>query len=298
MQRQGQDRPLLEMAQACALVYSFNGEDVSDDDDAELIRIARLVGVTADQAHRDVAELLRRDLAQRRGKWRAVLPHALANRLATTALQDIPFARIQECLLNGAPQRLTISLSRRLGYLDTSNEANAIVRDWLGAKGWIGEHVWNLNEFGKAMFRNSLPADPGAGLRALEANLPAYAADTPITTGGYVPRALRSLAWDAALFDRCTALLQVLAVYGEESIAKEASEIHTSLFYICLSGTHATAEQRAQVVKILLSSDNASECTLGFSALDAMLECNHFSSDYDFQFGAHSRNYGYRPLAI
>ena len=26
-----------------------------------------------------------------------------------------------------------------------------------------------------------------------------------------------------------------------------------------------------------------------------MLKCNHFSSDYDFQFGAHSRDYGYQP---
>ncbi len=245
-QRQGKDRSLLAMAQACALVYSFDGEDLSDGDEAELARISRLIGVTADQAHRDVAELLRRDLAQRRGKWRAILPHALANRLAATALQNIAYSRIQECLVNGAPKRLTTSFSRRLGYLDTSAEATAIVGGWLDPKeGWIGSHIWNLNEFGKAMFRNILPANPEAGLRALEVNLPSHDGDTPITTGDYVPRALRSLAWDATLFDRCTALLQVLAIYGEGSIAKEAAEIHASLFHLYLSGTHATAEQRA-----------------------------------------------------
>jgi hypothetical protein len=232
VQRQGSDRSLLEMAQACALVYSFNGEDVSDGDDAELTRIARLIAATADQAHRDVAELLRRDLAQRRGKWRAVLPHALANRLAATALQNIPFSRIQECLINGAPERLTISFSRRLGYLDSSREAVAIVRDWSDPKGCIGTHVWNLNEFGKAIFRNSLPAAPEAGLRALEANLPAHDADTPITTDAYLPRALRSLAWETDLFERCAALLHVMAIYGEGIIAKEAAEIHTSLFHL------------------------------------------------------------------
>lgn len=293
-QRQGHDRSLLEIGQACSLVYSFDGEDVSDGDAAELTKIAGLVGLTADQAHRDVAELLRRDLAQRRGKWRAILPHALANRLAATALQNIPFRRMQEAFVNGAPERLTTSFSRRLGYLDTSKEAIAIVRDWLGPQGWIGEHVWNLSEFGKTMFRNALPACPEAGLRALEVNLPVHSPDTPITTGDYVPRALRLLAWDSALFERCTALLQVLAVYGE-GMAKEASEIHTSLFHLYLSGTHATAEQRASVVRRLLDSENSSERQLGLFALDAMLECGHFSSHYDFQFGAHSRDFGYQP---
>jgi hypothetical protein len=294
-QRQDGDRSLLEMAQACALVYSFNGEDVSDGDDAELIRIARLIGATADEAHRAVAELLRRGLAQRRGKWRAVLPHALANRLAATALQNIPFTRIQDCLIHGAPERLTISFSRRLGYLDSSREAIAIVHAWLDPQGWIGTHVWNLNEFGRAVFRNSLPAEPETGLRALEANLPSHSADTPITTGDYVPRALRSLAWDANLFDRCAALLRVMAIYGEGSIAREAEEIHTSLFHLYLSGTHATAEQRATVVTCLLSSADPQEQSLAFSALDAMLEASHFSSSYDFHFGAHSRDYGYEP---
>ncbi len=185
VQRQGQDRSLLETAQACALVYSFNGEDISDGEGADLLRIAGLRGATAEEIHRDVAELLRRELAQRRGKWRAILPHALANRLATTALENLPFARIQELLINGAPERLMISFSRRLGYLDSSKEAINIVREWLAPNGLIGEHVWNLNELGKAMFRNSLPAAPEAGLRALEANLPAHNADTPIATGEY-----------------------------------------------------------------------------------------------------------------
>ncbi|MGX7002359.1 hypothetical protein [Caballeronia sp. KNU42] len=294
-QRQGQDRSLFETAQACALVYSFNGEDISDDEEAEMARIAGLIGGTADQVHRDVAELLRRDLAQRRGKWRAILPHALANRIAATALQNIPYARIQQYLVNGAPQRLTISLSRRLGYLDSSKEAASIVRDWLGTNGWIGEHIWNLNEFGSSMLRNSLPAEPEAGLRALEVNLLTLDADTPITSGDYLPRLLRSLAWGAALFDRCTALLQVIAIRGEERIAKEAHEIHTSLFSIYLSGTHATSEQRASVVRNLIGTDGAMERGLGIAALRAMLQCNYFTSHHDFQFGAHSRDYGYAP---
>jgi hypothetical protein len=294
VQRQEQNQSLLHMAQACALFYSFNGEDLSNSEEGELSKIASLIDVTLDQAYRAVAELLRRDLAQRRGPWRAILPHALANRLAITALENIPSARMK-LLINGAPKRLIISFSRRLGYLNTSKEAASIVEDWFDPNGWIGAHVWNLNEFGESVFKNSLPANPEAGLQALERNRPAYGTDTPIVAGNYVLRALRSLAWDINLFERCTTLLQFLAIYGDQRIAKDAAKIHGSLFHILLSGTHATIEQRVAVARRLLFSTKREEQELGLAVLDAMLRSQRFSSSYDFEFGAHSRDYGYAP---
>jgi Zn-finger nucleic acid-binding protein len=294
VQRQDQDKSLLEIAQACSLVYSFNGEDLTDGDEGELAKLAKMVGATVDDVYRAVAELLRRDLVQRRGVWRAILPHAVANRLAATALQNIPYARIENSLINGASERLAKSFSRRLGYLHTSQEAVDVVCKWFAKEGWMSE-VWNLNAFGETIFRNILPTDPEAGLRAIEAGLPAHNASNPITTGHYISRALRSIAYDAALFDRCVAVLQTLAISGEAIISKEASKIHQSLFYLYLSGTHASVDQRAAAVKKLLNSANPAARALGLAALDAMLEAMRFSSDYDFQFGARSRDYGYQP---
>ena len=127
------------MAEACALIYSFDGEDVSDE--GELARIARIVGATSVEAYSHVAQLQGRDLAQRRGKWRAILPHALANSLAAAALKNIPYSVIESCLVNGASERLVKSFARRLGYLDKSSEAKDIVSGWFGREGWIGPHV-------------------------------------------------------------------------------------------------------------------------------------------------------------
>jgi hypothetical protein len=121
-QRQGHDAGLLQAAQACALVYSFDVETL-DGDSAELPRLAALAGTDVASLYRSVAELLRRDLAQQRGQWRAVLPHAIANRLAAVALQDLPPAAIEAQLINGASERLLGSFSRRLGYLDSSPQA-------------------------------------------------------------------------------------------------------------------------------------------------------------------------------
>jgi len=110
-----------------------------------------------------------------------------------------------------------------------------------------------------------------------------------------MPRILRSLAYDAKLFDRSVAVLATLAIHGSPTIAKEAEKVHASLFYLHLSGTHATPEQRLAAALKLVRSDDAAQKKLGFAALDAMLEAYHFSSHFEFKFGARSRDYGYQP---
>ena len=241
-----------------------------------------------------MAELLRRDLAQKRGVWRAILPQAVANRLATTALQNIPCARIESSLFYGASERLLKSFSRRLGYLHSSEEAVALVRKWFDHDGWMGE-VWNLSGFGEAVFQNILPTAPEAGLCAIERGLRAHEPSKSISNGKYLIRSLRSIAYDAALFDRCVVALQTLAISGNEDISKTASEAHKSLFPIYLSGTHASLEQRTDAVKKLLLSTEPIARELGLAALKAMLRAMHFSSDSDFHFGACSRDFGYQP---
>jgi hypothetical protein len=76
-QRHGHNQPLLLVAQACSLVYSFEGEALSGDH-AELPIFADLIGSTAATVYQAVAELKRRDLVQQRSvctdsAFRAVL---------------------------------------------------------------------------------------------------------------------------------------------------------------------------------------------------------------------------------
>jgi hypothetical protein len=105
-QRREPNESLLMAAQSLSLVYSFQGEDVSDGDEAELFRLAAVVGKTAQEVFQSTAELRRRGMVQRRGVWRALLPQAIANRLPARALQDIPGATIEARLVNGHPNDL------------------------------------------------------------------------------------------------------------------------------------------------------------------------------------------------
>jgi hypothetical protein len=302
-QRHEPNESLLMVAQALSLVYSFQGEDVSDGVEAELFRLAAVVGKTGQEVFQSTAELRRRGLVQRRGVWRAVLPQAIANRLAARALQDIPASTIEACLVNGAPERLIRSFSRRLGYLDACPEATQIVRRWLANGGWLA-NVADFDDLGRTVFNNIAPVDPEASLSALERVLLESESETAAQKSGrYVPL-LRSLAYDAALFERSTALLLKIAEAQRAENAEartndgdtnEASRAFASLFPIYFSGTHATLDQRLAVIQSLVRSDDSRKRALGLMALTAALETSHFGPRLSFEFGARSRDYGYWP---
>ena len=292
-QRHDPNDALLLAAQACSLVYSSQGEALAGDE-AELPRLAVLADQAPRELYRHVGELLRRDLVQQRSVWRAVLPHAIANRLAARALEDTPYDLIEQQLVTGGTDRLARSFSRRLAFLHEHPRAIAIVERWLAAGGLLVDAT-ALNDLGRAMFENIAPVSPGAALAALER---ASGGDPEMAV--IVLRQhhslLRSLAYDPPLFERSASLLALAATQGsDEREAKEASDTFVSLFTIYLSGTHATIEQRLGLTERLLRSSDPKERSLGLAALDEVLEATHFSSGHRFEFGARSRDYGYRP---
>ena len=292
-QRHHPDNALLLAAQACSLVYSFQGEALAGEE-AELARLAALAGQTATELYRYVGEFLRRGLVQQRGDWRAVLPHAIANRLAARALEDTPYDLIHQQLVEGGTDRLARSFSRRLSFLHDHHVAIAIVEKWLAPGGLLGD-LTALNDLHRAMFENVAPVLPEAALASLE------------RTGGCDPEVaavvwhrhrtlLRSLAYDPALFERSVHMLaRASTESANERNAKEASDTFVSLFAIYLSGTHATIEQRLGVIELLLRSTEAEPRALGLATLDEVLKATHFSSGHRFEFGARSRDYGYWP---
>lgn len=291
-QRHDPDSALLFAAQACSLVYSFQGEMLTGEE-AELPRLALLAGQPPQELYRCVGELLRRDLIQQRGVWRAVLPHAIANRLAARALEDTPFDLIDQQLITGGTDRLAQSFSRRLSFLHDHPRAVAIVQRWLEPGGFLGDAT-AFNDLGSTMFENVASVSPEAALATLE-----RADGDPAAVAAVWHRhrsLLRSLAYDSLLFERSALLLVRAAVQiTDERESEEVSDTFCSLFTIYLSGTHATIEQRLRLLERLLRSGEPKQRSLGLAALDEVLQTTHVSSSHRFEFGSRSRDYGYRP---
>jgi hypothetical protein len=293
-QRNDPSDSLMQTAQACSLVYSFQGADDSRAEEAELWRLADVIGRDIRSVYSDLSELRRRDLLQSRGVWRALLPHAVANKLAALALESIPPAALEQ-FWGSAPARLLKSFSRRLGYLHTSAEARSIVEQWLSMDGLLGK-LGSLNDLEISMLCNVAPVAPGVTLDAIQRAIQEMAANGTLLKGEEFRTLLLSLAYDPDLFDRAVALLFDLIEDEQPSpYSNHVKKSFPSLFQIYLSGTHATIEQRLAVIESLLGSESKQRREFGIAALNAALTTGDITSHQRFDFGAWPRDYGFNP---
>lgn len=291
-QRQAHDENLQRAAEVCSLVYSFDGEDAQSDG-SELRVLGALAGFSGRELYRHVATLKKRDLVQSRSKWRALLPPALANRLAKSALESIPHADIVEAFAN--KERLLISFSRRLEYLHDSDAAKAIAARWMADEQWLAKPQ-QLSPFGLKVFINLAPLDPQKSVAALARAL----AGSGVTE--FVERQqinltqwsglLRHLAYEPADFDVAAPMLLTLAEFNKTNYSN-CIENWREPFRIALSGTNAPPAQRMALLRRLMNSSTGRRLELVWDAVEATLACNFINSSHDFSFGARQRGYGW-----
>jgi hypothetical protein len=293
-QKQTESDELLRCAEAASLLYSFDGDDTSAT--SELALIGSICGLDPATLYRQIAELHRRGLVQRRGKWRAVLPHAIANKLAARAIENIPKQTIIDSLMTNASQRVSTSFSRRLGYLHKSPTAQAIAGDLLKPRGRFS-NLSGIGDYERRLFKNILPINPKSGLILIQDHVKQTGASSiDIHVAQDIVRMIKSLAYDAEMFDDglnlLTALVQADDLLKRNSSAREAA---ISLFSCHLSGTHAPPEERVSHVRALLNDTDEVLVRLGLDALTQSLATSHFSSQFETDFGARKRDYGWAP---
>ena len=295
VQRQDPDRNLLAAAEACSLVYSFDGETV-DNQLNEMDGLAELAGCDAGHLYGYVAELLDRGLVQRRGRWRAVLPHAVADRLAARALKRMIPSQVERLLGPTAPERTFRSFARRLGRLHSSAAAAGFVERWLADPELLADPC-GLTAFGMEILSNVAPVSPGKVLSAIERSHGAgHLQSAPANRRGELARLLRHVGYEASFFGRCATLLLALAASdGPDGDGGEAGGLLASMFSLYLSGTCAPPAERFAFLGAMLAAEDAFVARIGAKALSCALEAEHFSSSNEFGFGTRSRGYGYHP---
>ena len=294
-QRHEQDENLLVSAQACALTYSFQGEGATSED-SELRFLGSLVGKSGEDIYRHVTALKKRGLVQSKSVWRAVLPQAIANRLAEQALEDIPKDILVNSFLNSPSKRLLKSFARRLSYLHDCKTAVAIVEPWLETGGWIGKSIHELSNHNADVLENIAPVSPTATLSAIErtanSSVGAVFMSKKNARRKMFVELLRHLAYEPGLFERSVNLIVQFALAKDQNESDDSIlNALQSRFYIYSSGTHASAEARATIIDNLLASKKAARRELGFLLLEAALDAWQSSTSHEFEFGSRSRDF-------
>ena len=295
-QRNQPDQNLLSAAEDLSLLYSIDGEDTSDSGELTLIGGIRAVGPSP--LYAALTELRRRGIAQVRGRWRSILPHAIANPLATQALQRIPPTDFDRFSASLTP-RMQKSLSRRLGYLHDSPEAQAAVVRWLRADGPLGDLI-SRGEEGLDILTNIAPVAPEAVLERLTHELDGPKGDSLLspsesTSWQYI-RLIKALGYEPHMFETAATLLsRFLAAEQSDHKHNSAHDTFAELFHLYLSGTHAIPEQRRAFVRQLANSGDSDKRRCASIALNALLNAHSFTTSSRFDFGARSRDWGWQP---
>ncbi|WP_164633926.1 hypothetical protein [Rhodopseudomonas sp. BR0G17] len=278
-QRHEHNHSLLLIAQACSLVYSFDASE--NERTTEVPILGGMISKSPDEMHRGLAELRRRDLVQKRDVWCAVLPHAIANRLASIALQSIPFHTIKSALIKRDPSRLLVSFSRRLGLLYGSNEARDIATEWLSPGGLLFD-IANLSKIEREIFVNIAALVPDKSISCIERMI---ASDNFTSVSHRVVSLIQLLACDHRLFDRSGELLAtIVARHNERKTINDAARAFESFFDISLPSTRAPVEQRLSLLERVMRSDSPKMRNLGLSSFGAMIRVKVPNSSYTRDF--------------
>ena len=297
-QRNQPDEDLRHQAEVMSLVYSFSVSR-GEGGDCELEALGSISGHSHTQLFRSVGKLADRQVVQKRGHWRAILPHAIANKLAASALNSIPVEQIKAIFEASGRQRLLMSFAHRLGLLHNHPVAKEIVEAWLQPDGLLGR-ILELDEMSVRILDYIAPVAPEVLLDRIEAEL------TALDFKGMHPRhdprrqtvlnLLQLLAYEPSAFDRCVRLLISVADYEEKSNNFDAVRAKiVAFFQAYLSGTHASLDQRVMVMNECFSSDVTGRRSLGFRMLEAALGGPQWSGSGMSEFGARPRNFGFYP---
>ena len=269
-QRNTPDPALKESAEVLSLVYSF---DVEGDD--ELTVLGSLIGKPRKKLRRHTATLRNRGLAQDRGKWCAISPHALANKLARDALENIYWRDVADTFAD--KPRLRQSFAKRLSYLRNVKEARQIVRYWMKPDRPLEDPTADMK-----LVRSVSHLVSDDLLKFVEKR---------IKTGDQPDQRLSQIddlisitdlvARDENLFSRVCDILKDLALRPNpmreligKDLASEAIDNLFGLFGVNSSGTSAQTAVRISVAEKALNSSDQRVVDLGIKMLSSALETN------------------------
>lgn len=286
-QNNKESEDLLNTGKICSIFISFNITLDMNEQDNEINIMSRLIGQKPTILIRNVNEITRRQIIQKRGNMRAVLPHAIANRMADELLSEMPLEIIIEEIKKS--KRLEISFFRRLKFLHDKEYAIQMAEYYLDNMDFI-----NIDKNEIEILQCIKTIVPEKILCKLE----------EIDDGKFFTREnenyydwariLAYIAYEPALFYRSTMLLVEFAKSEKETENYNSiRNILYKLFHIALSGTHAKVKERLKVVNALIRSSDNIENNLAIKLLDNLLITGGFTGMIVEEYTSRKRDYGY-----
>ncbi|MCL6236916.1 hypothetical protein M5F66_00920 [Acinetobacter sp. ANC 5033] len=250
-QRGQRDDELYKVAQNFALVYSFNLEDVGEEN-SELDCVSKFARVDSYDVIERIEELKTKDIVQQRGIWRAILPHVLANHLAKECISRRLPKHLDEFIQN-MPARLQMSCIKRLSYLHDVPKVQELVKLWFSSTEWLGGKLLNdeydAQDLVKIRLLTHISVDQILQLLEQKHNTDPSFLTRENTHFVEISRLVRSLTYQPHNFKKASELLIYFAKDEKEGERNNSIlDLVTSLFRLYTSETMADLEQKKEVL--------------------------------------------------
>lgn len=243
-----------------SLVFSFNLED-SNETESEVNILSELAEVTARKAYRIIEQLYDKDIVQKRGNFRAILPHALANNLAKQAISGVSNSELDQ-LLTDTPERFQTSFLKRLSYLHDNDKVKSLVKGWLAPNGYFGSKILD-DQLTETDLRNislltSICPDELLDVLKLKHEKNSNFLSTSNPNHYSLANLLRNLAYFDENFEKAFWLLFEIVKTDGNNDSKDNSleELFSSLFNYHLSQTEASFATKKRVIEQLFNNED------------------------------------------
>lgn len=286
------DKELLMIGEVCSLFYSFDITPDIDDEENELNIIAKLISMPMLKVFANVEELRKKQIIQKRGKMRAVLPHALANRLAISFLEKYPNNYLLSFIEKN--ERLCISFFRRLKFLHSSKKAQEIAKEYFFK---VPDESFYKAEFNVLeKIRCITILNPEIVLERIEKiENPEFFSRNNRNFSEWV-MIIGYIAFEERLFKRAINLIIRFAVTEKEGENYNSiKSVLYTFFHLYLSFTHAPLKVRLEIVTELLTNVDEIKKNLGVKLLDEILDYGNFIGMPMLDCGSQIRDYGLEP---
>ena len=245
-----------KVAQIFSLVFSFNIKDLSDPQ-SELQLLSNFAEISPKTAKNAIEDLREKDIVQKRGDFRAILPHVLANHLSKQALQRLDSDDLYGLFIQ-MPLRLQRSLIKRLSYLHDNEEVHQFVKRILHKEGCIGKKIidQSINNYEFQYLELLAHIEPSIILDLFEECYFKHDGFRNLDHRPFVEIAklLKRLAYRSENFERSFELVVSIAKYDQQGMVSQSEviEVIQSMFKLYTSESLTSLETKKIILTKLL----------------------------------------------
>lgn len=275
-QRNNPDSTVEEHAELLSLFFSFSVANRGKEND-ELAAIGTLGDTNRSSLMRSIRLMSRRGVVQQRSHLRAILPHAIANRLARSIFDDdIIIDDLRTLLEKVEYERLLVAFCHRLEQLRDHSISQKFATIWLSKSGLLGKPS-TLGSSKLVAFTCISRIMPDLALKCIEDHIRSMSVRTPkeaeLASSNRVMQVLEYMAREPETFENCIKLLIKVAKfnYTSSDYSRFVNSYFIKLYLPSESYNESSIVQRISFARSTILSESEVEQRIGSVMISSAL---------------------------